>query len=74
MIMDKLSKHKDKPQQNKLKQKKKGARIMEERKLEMTVTPERAMLIKQALIKQYEDQFNVEVQGGEEKPKPAASA
>ena len=74
MIMDKLSKHKDKPQQNKLKQKKKGARIMEERKLEMTVTPERAMLIKQALIKQYEDQFNVEVQGWEEKPKPAASA
>lgn len=41
---------------------------------DMIVTPERALLIKQALIKQYEDQFNVEVDGWEEKPRPASIA
>ena len=33
---------------------------------DMEVTPERAMAIKLALIKQYEDQFGVEVLGWEE--------
>ena len=40
---------------------------------DMIVTPERALLIKKALIKQYEDQFNVEVKGWEEKPRPASA-
>ena len=47
---------------------------MDERNLDMVVTPERALLIKKALIKQYEDQFNVEVVGWEEKEKPANTA
>ena len=47
---------------------------MSEYNPDMIVTPERALLIKQALIKQYEDQFNVEVTGWEEKPRPASTA
>lgn len=43
---------------------------------DMEVTPERALKIKQALIRQYEDQFGVEVlswteRKREEKPAPA---
>ena len=32
----------------------------------MIVTPERAMMIKRALIRQYADQFNLEITGWEE--------
>lgn len=35
----------------------------------MEVTPERAEMIKRALIRQYEDQYNVEVLGWTEEPK-----
>ena len=41
---------------------------------DMEVTPERALKIKQALIRQYEDQFGVKVTGWkEERSKPTAT-
>lgn len=42
---------------------------------DMEVTPERALMIKQALIRQYEDQFGVKVTGWTEiNSKPASPA